>query len=151
MWICLPLGFSSSLCAGRIRFERARGNFLCQAAHFSSFRFRCSDSFCLRSTIRSLSSCWRRRSIFSWVWWMVSWFSSTIPCVSSWCSRCATMSKSWRINESSPLDKGSFGIGIDGVEILCGFAFGSSSLEFLDKMLNQSIGWWCSYEWCHMR
>jgi hypothetical protein len=24
-------------------------------------------------------------------------------------------------------------------------------LEFSDKMLNQSIWWWCSYEWCHMR
>ena len=140
MWICLPLGFSSSLCVGRIRFERARGDFLCQAAHFSSFRFRWSASFCRRSTIRSLSSCWRRRSILSWVWLMVSWFSSTIPCVSSWCSRCATISKSCRINESSPLDRGSFGIGVDGVEILSGFAFGSSSLEFLDKMLNQSIG-----------
>ena len=151
MWICLPLGFSSSLCVGRIRLGCAQCDFLCQAAHFSSFRFRCSDSLCLRSTTRSLSSCWRRRSIFSWVWLMVSWFSSTIPCVSSWWSRWATMSKSWRINESSPLDKGSFGIGIDGVEILSGFAFGSSALEFLDKMLNQSIGWWCSYEWCHMR
>ena len=140
MWICLPLGFSSSLCVGRIRLGCAQCDFLCQAAHFSSFRFRCSDCFCLRSTTRSLSSCWRRRSIFSWVWLMVSWFSSTIPCVSSWCNRCATMSKSWRINESSPLDRGSFGIGIDGVKILCGFAFGSSALEFLNKMLNQSIG-----------
>ena len=140
MWICWFLGFYGSLCVGRIRFGCARCDFLCQAAHFSSFRFRCSDSFCLRSTTRSLSSCWRRRSIFSWVWLMVSWFSSTIPCVSSWCNRCATMSKSWRINESSPLDKGSFGIGIDGVEILCGFAFGSSALEFLNQMLNQSIG-----------
>ena len=140
MWICWFLGFYGSLCVGRIRFGCARCDFLCQAAHFSSFRFRCSDSFCLRSTTRSLSSCWRRRSIFSWVWLMVSWFSSTIPCVSSWCSRCATISKSWRINESSPLDKGSFGIGIDGVEVLCGFASGSCFLEFLNKMLNQSIG-----------
>ena len=151
MWICWFDGIFSSLCVGRIRFERARGDFLCQAACFASFRFRWSASFCRRSTIRSLSSCWRKRSILSWVWLMVSWFSSTIPCVSSWCNRCATMSKSWRIKESSPLDRGSFGIGIDGVEILCGVAFGSSALEFSDKMLNQSIWWWCSYEWCHMR
>ena len=42
------------------------------------------------------------------------------------------MSRSWRINESSPLERGSFGIGVDGVEVVGGFASDSSSLEFLN-------------------
>jgi hypothetical protein len=42
------------------------------------------------------------------------------------------MSKSWRINESSPLERGSFGIGVNGVEILGGFASDSNLLEFLN-------------------
>ena len=147
-------GFSltfTNLCVGMIRSLKRWTIRSYQAVFLDNWRFRFSMSFCFLSTIRSLSSCCLSRSIFCWVWLIASGPSKIMPWVNSWWSRCATMSRSWRINESSPLDRGSFGIGVDGVEVGGSFASDSSLLEFLYQVLKQCIGWWCSYEWCHMR